>query len=241
MGRARQTTGEGSPPKGHNAKKILTQEDRDALLVHHIGKLRAQDKIVGELREPFKAAQEDFTSLVNAAKADLGKGYTRKRLVGLLEDSASRLRDLAKEEEQRFHDRRALGLPTFGSSEQLNLFGDENTPAEARDELQWEADGYLAGRRAADRDPPKGCEPRFHPTWLKGYGKGQDSNADFLRRAQEAIDARNAANAEPELDETPPADEVDEDLAVDEAARKLKREGWTQPSNDEAAFKDNAA
>lgn len=193
-----QAGGEQAPaPAGHN-KAPLSREDRDALLVHHIGLLRAQAKQVELLREPFKAAQEDFTALVNGAKADLGKGYTRKRLMVLLEDVSTRLRDLLQEEEQRARDRVALGLPVYG--QQADLFGDERTPQAARDLMTTEADGYLSGRRGDDPSPPKDVPGGdFTQAWMKGYHEGQRVIAEQMAKGK----AVAAGRGQPDADAAP--------------------------------------
>lgn len=206
-------------PKG---KTTLSAEERKQLLVHHMSHLRAKQAEVNELREPLKAAQEEFTALVNEAKADLGKGYTRKHLVSLLEDSTSRLRDLMKEEEQRAFDREALGLPVFGI--QADLFGDAATkmPDEARDELQYEAEGYMRGRAGLLQEIPDGTPPRFHQAVMKGYERGQEqTRADFIAGAE-----IRKAQAEPDADVEPENLDIEDALdpdVIDDAAKKLKK------------------
>lgn len=212
-------------PAGHN-KPPLTREEKSALLVHHIGKLRAQQQLIEKARAPFQAAQSALTDLVNAAKGDLGKTYTRKHLLALCEDVGTRLRDLAREEEQRFQDRVALGLPVFGIQQDLFGGGGDAMPQEAKDELSWEADGYLAGRRADDPKAPEGCPPRMDQAFMRGYNRGVEENGKLLAQAGEISKARNAPPPPPKAEEPDPGDPAE----LKKAAAKLKANGFTNKS-----------
>lgn len=177
-----------------NATTGPSREEHKALLVHHMARLRAKKQEVDKLREPLKAAQEELTALYNEAKADLGKGYTRKYLTLLLEDSSTRLRDLLQEEERRAQDRAALGLPVFGV--QGELFGEDvaKLPDETRDEIHWEAEGYARGRNGLLDEIPDGCPTRFHQAVLRGYERGQKATQDDILAAQELIARRGQPN-----------------------------------------------
>lgn len=208
---ANSTTGDapGSDGKSQRAGRAkLTSEEHRQLLTHHMAKLRRKGAEIDDLRAPLKEAQEDFTALVNEAKADLGKGYTRKYLMVLLEDTTTRLRNLIQEEQRRARDREALGLPVFGV--QADLFDSEASaklPDEVRDERFWEAQGFLLGRAGKLNEIPDGCPPRFHQTVMRAAAKGQElTQADVLaamelKRRQSEPDAAAAAvdlNPEPE-------------------------------------------
>lgn len=198
-----------------SANTTITREEHRALLNHWMGKLRLAKQEVETAREPLTAAQEAYTALMHEARADLGKGYTRKRLGALLEDITSRLRNLLKEEGDRFQDRVDLGLPVYGT--QADLFGPANaSPQEAQDEIHWEADGYLFGRRGAERDPPEGCPHRFGSAFLKGYDRGQDETGRLMVEAMEAKKrlAEPAAEQKPvELNQPEPT--IDEEKAAE--------------------------
>lgn len=207
------------------AKTALTPEQHRQLLTLHMGKLRGKAAQIEDLRVPLKDAQEEFTAMVNEAKADLGKGYTRKYLMTLLEDTTTRLRNLIQEEERRARDREALGLPVFGV--QADLFDNAATaqmPVEARDEMMWEAEGYLRGRNGALQEIPEGAPPRFHPTILKGYERGQKATQEEIVAAAEL----KKTLAEPAADQTPvelntPEPSLDEELAAErKAIRRAK-------------------
>ncbi len=196
----------------------LSTEEHRQLLIHHITKLRGLGRLVEDAREPLKAAQEDFTAQVNAAKADLGKGYTRKYLLRLLEDGQSGVRDQVTDENRRARDRAALGLPVFGV--QADLFDNGASPIETRDELQYEAEGYLRGRNGALQEVPDGTPPRFHQAVMRGYAAGQAATQADLLAAAELI----AKREQPSTDEPVNLNtEEDEDEVIDEKVRKLRR------------------
>jgi len=211
-----------TPKAGHNTTKpALSRDDRAALLNHHINKLREQQAAVALARAPFDAAQQALTSRFNAAKSDLGKTYTRKYLASLTEDVGARIRNVAQTEEQRFQDRVALGLPVFGVQQDLFAGGAEAMPQEARDEFEWQADGFLAGRRCDERKAPEGCPPRMDQFWLKGYDLGQsEAAAQFTKGAQvaQALAGPPPKPAKPKEAPEP----ADTEAAIRKAARKLK-------------------
>jgi hypothetical protein len=208
------TDDKATPGAGHNSKKALTREEHAALLNHHINKLREQQAAVALARAPFDAAQQAMTSLFNGAKADLGKNYSRKYLTGLTEDVGARIRNIAQTEEQRFQDRVALAI-------------------EAKDELTWQADGFLAGRRVDERKAPEGCPPRMDQFWLKGYDLGQAEAAAQFSKGKVLAEARAKPPAPPEE----PKPDVDPEKAIKDAAKKLKDTGFTDraPANQVAA------
>lgn len=184
----------------------ISREDHRALLNHHMAKIREANQGVEAARVPFDAARENLTAVIDEARADLGKKkYTRKRLMGYLEDLGSRLRNLLAEEEQRHQDRLDLGLPVHGEQLSLSL-GDPNTPAEAKDELYWEAEGFLLGRQGKINVIPEGCPPRFHQTVMKAAAKGQElTQAEFLAAAEarKRINQPNAGAETKDLNKEP--------------------------------------
>jgi hypothetical protein len=223
-------------------KTKRSDEEHRQLLTHHMSKLRTKRAEIEDLRAPLKEAQEDFTALVNEAKADLGKGYTRKYLTTLLEDATSRLRDLLAEEERRARDREALGLPVFGV--QADLFGEATAkmPDEARDEIMWEAEGYMRGRNGLLQEIPDGCSPRFQPAVLRGYERGQKGTledlaaADEMKKRQAEPDAAQAPvnlNAAPEPGS--PEAAAAERKSVAKAKESLSKLGDASAANKVAA------
>lgn len=209
----------------------LSKEEHRQLLTHHMSKLRSKRAEVEELKAPLKEAQEEFTALVNEAKADLGKGYTRKYMMSLLEDSTSRLRNLLEEENRRAQDREALGLPVFGV--QPDLFGDGAgaMPDEARDEVHYEAEGYMRGRAGLLEVIPDGTPPRFHQSVQRGYEKGQQATQEDFLAGQELRQKRATPDAEAEPVNLN-ADQPDEQEIIDDKIRKLKRSGFMNTGAD---------
>lgn len=204
--------------------KTLSRDERRALLNHHVGKLRLALGEVNKAREPLTEAQAELTSAVNAAKSDLGKAYTRKRLMALVEDTQARLRNLLKEEEDRYQDRLDLGLPVYG--EQQDLFGadPEKTPESARDALYWEAQGFLAGRHGWDRAAPDGCPPEHDPVFLKGWDKGQAETQDLVAQAMLAKQRVDAPDTSPPVKMDEPEPSIAEQKAAERKATRKARE-----------------
>lgn len=223
MARKLEAEGRAPTPPAQSAKG-LSREDRAALKTKHVLSLLEAARTVELMREPLKNAQEEFTARINLAKAELGAGYSRQYLLGLLADYKQGARAGGRLELQRQEDREDLGLPTFT---QLELkFGNDATPQETKDELAWESEGYLAGRRAEDPTAPDGCPARMVTHFMKGYHEGVAQNGKLLARAGEVAKERDEA-AKPKA----PAPEVKDPLdpaEVKKAAKALEAKGFTQ-------------
>lgn len=216
---ARSIKDDAAPPKAGHNKPPLSKEDKAAILQKAIAEIRKCQAAEEGPRAELKEAQAATTAAFNQLKVDLGKNYTRKYVQTLVEDFSTRLRNVAATEEQRFNDRVALGLPVFGKQQDLFDGAGATMPQEAKDEIAWEADGYLFGRRCDERKAPEGCPPRMDQAWLKGYDRGQDETAKLFARAEEI--AKPAAPAEPE------EPEVDEEAEIRRQAKALKDSGFT--------------
>ena len=209
----------------------LKPEEHKQLLVYYMDKLREGVRACDRLREPLRAAQEELTARFNEAKADLGRGYSRKYLTTLLEDVTAQTRDQVAEENRRAEDRATLGLPVFGK--QMDLFGAgaAKMPEEARDELFYEFEGFKRGRNGTLEEIPEGCPPRFHQAVLKGYAAGQKATQEDLLAAAELKAKMGQPDAgdddEPDLNAGEP--EAQEE-AIEEGVRKLRRSGFTKAS-----------
>lgn len=206
------------------ARSTLTREEKAALKNFHIRKLLAGAAKIETVRGPFDEAREELTALFNVAKADLGKGYTRKYLTRLMEKVRSQVRDLAREEAQRFEDHTDLGIPVFGA--QVDMFDGkaDSLPQEAKDEIAWEAEGYAAGRRVDERKAPEGCPPRMDQPWLRGYDRGMTETAKLFAAGGELSEALAKPSTEDDEDDHDDEEEFD----ADAAARTLKRSGFLE-------------
>lgn len=174
-------------------KTIPTQAERDDLLRYHVGELRKLSGAVEEARGPLSEAQQELTAAYNQAKADLGKGYSRKILAKYVEDIQARIRDQVAEENQRAHDRAVLALPVFGK--QQDLFPETEVPQETRDETQWAAEGYRLGLIGGARALPENCPARFLQVVLRGYDAGQVEAGRVWVAGQEAMKRRDTPDA----------------------------------------------
>lgn len=184
--------------------RIRSDQDHNDLLTYHLSVIREAQAAVETAKGPLTAArakvsekQEDETKAFNAAKADLGRGYTREYMNGLLVDGRKKITELVEFEKMRARDKVAISQPVFG--QQSELFPGEETPVEAKDELSWEAEGWLRGRRGdleelQDRDPP-----RFHQAIMRGYEKGQAETAAAVQRAMELRQAEADVDANAEV------------------------------------------
>ena len=164
------------PPEGDNSGK-MTDAEREALFNHHLAKLRGATAEVDKARAVLSEKQGVLSDFYRAAKVD-DRRWTRKLLQEVVEKTGGKTsrRDVLAEEAARQQAFLWAGLP-IGA--QPDLF--DGVPAAAKDELEWGAEGYLAGRRADERKPPADC-PAGGCTqeWLKQYDEGQAYNARQL-------------------------------------------------------------
>jgi hypothetical protein len=212
--------------------KIKSEQDHADLLTYHMAVIRAAEAAVETAKGPVTEAkaelsdkQETLTKAFNAAKADLGRGYSREYLGGLAKDGRQKITALVDFEKQRARDKLSLNQPVFG--QQPELFPGAETPAEAKDEMAYEAEGYLRGLRGAIDEIQDGDPPRFHQALMRGFDAGQkEAQARYLR-AQElkaAAETPNAAEAPKDLNTPEPGtvdDEVNIEASVDRAKESL--------------------
>lgn len=219
------------PPKKNAANDAAASapafdQARADLVVYHLNKIRQHkpliDKAAAEVKEAkakLSDLQQTQTDMFHQAKADTRiDRQVLERKIKQLEGGARRI--VRERDEDAFLDR-ALGFPVQGDLQ----FGDE-TPSEARDELEWEAEGYLAGRRGDDPTPPDGCHPRFHPAYTKGWHKGQEETQQVILRAAGIIDQRDAPN-------TDEATEIDEEQELEDAVDRVRNSDFMKTGGDE--------
>lgn len=206
---------------GHNSGD-LTDDEKSALQHFHTVKILAAEKVAAVKKAEYDAARNDVTKGLAALKGDLG--YSRKEF----EENLLLLR--MTEAEFRNHENKRtkrLSLSNLPVGVQLDMFAGDTVD----DALEAETNGHRAGRRADDPTPPSTVAPMFHTDWMRGWSRGQDENAAQFLVAQTVIDARAKAAGDLTIDEEEP--EVEEDEAIDAAAKKLKKGGWTEPTAEE--------
>jgi hypothetical protein len=209
---------------------IRTEQEHSDLLTYHLTLIRKEMAAVETAKGPvdeakaeLSAANEGLTKAFNAAKGDLGRGYTREYLQSLIVDGKKRITELVEFEKMRARDKAAISQPVFGL--QPELFPGEETPQEAKDELAWEAEGYQRGLRGDLEELQDGDPPRFHQAIMRGYEQGQRVTGERVARAMELKKAQETpdAGAEPKnLNDIEPG--TVEHEAMLEASEKLARE-----------------
>lgn len=209
--------------------KIKSDQDHADQLTYHLAVLRGEKAkvatakaAVDEAKVPLADAQENLTKAFNQAKADLGRGYSRKYLDALEEDGRQKISALIEVEKQRARDKLALNQPVFG--QQPELFPGAETPQETKDEMAYEAEGYLRGLRGALDELQDGDPPRFHQAIMRGFQTGQtEAQARYLRahELKQAAENPNAGAAAVNLNDPEPGT-VEAEANVEEAIAKAK-------------------
>jgi hypothetical protein len=210
---------------GHNSGDPLTEEQKSALLHHHLISIRKLDQTARVIKATYDAAKNDVSKAMAACKGDLG--YKRKDLEDLLAALDMTEGEFRMAENARRERYALAGLP-IGA--QLDMFAADTVGD--RDAAR--ADGYRAGVRADDPIVPERIDPLFHGDWQDGWTDGQAENGRRLALAIGIIEER--AKPEPAAMSLDDEDEVDPDEEIDDAARALKSKGWTKPAPAEAEF-----
>ncbi len=228
------------PANDAGPKAEAKRDDRADLLVHHLTRIRLERVDLDNLQTAAKEAkakvtdkQATITDMFHEAKADTR--LDREDIEWALNAMTGGGRRLIKHQRDRAFICEVLGYPY-----QPDMLPDEDkTPAEARDEIDWNTDGFLAGRRAGEPTPPKDCPERFCQAWMDGYHTGQAKNGEALTRAKVVIEARNKPIVDPSEDE-----EHDEEEELDEAAKRLKSSDFMKTGTaggDDSAAETGAA
>jgi hypothetical protein len=213
---------------GHNSGEPLTDDDIRALSQHHALKIIKAERTAANIKGDYDEARGEVKAAFALVKADLG--YTRKDFEEILAKMRMGEAEFRISETKRVRRFALAGLPVEG---QMDLFAAPTDTADER--VQTEAEGYRAGRRADDPTVPANIAPILAPDWLKGWHAGQEDNGRDFIRANEIIDARKAKAVALDPVEEDTGD-VDPEDALDDAARKLKRTGWAEPTEAEAEF-----
>jgi len=134
---------------GHNS--TLTDEEKRALTFHHAKAYEAADALV-------EKAKKDRASVVDLAKADLGKG-AKADIVDLLTASTPAKMKAVFERVQRLA--RWAGLPVGA---QPQLFERTTSPFE---------EGKVAGMQGERCEPPSLLAQDTSQLWISGWHEGQ--------------------------------------------------------------------
>lgn len=207
------------------------QQEIDDLVAHHVARIRAhqplidkQQAVVKEEKAKLAELQATQSDMYLEAKADTR--FDREDLQWAVKALDGGGRTLLKHQRARAAICRALGYPY-----QAELDLDGQVPDEARDELDWNTDGYLAGRRAAEPSPPRECPERFVQAWMAGYHKGQEVNGEQLSRAAVIIEERSQPSTAPAVEVDPEAEEA----ALDDQVERLRRSDFMKTGAGEDA------
>lgn len=212
---------------GKSAPERTMEDQRADLLNDGLHRLRQQKPViesakavVTKAKAELSEAQEEYNSIIDQIKGDTR--LTREQIEQALKFSEGGARSLVNHLRGVSFICKALGVPF-----QQELLDDgDKLPDEAKDELFWEAEGYLLGRRGAEPELPEGVSPRFLQPLMNGWHEGQEATGKMLVRAAAIRAEREKPNVEPatEIDDSA---EIDPDQ-VEEQAEALKRKGFTK-------------
>lgn len=213
---------------GHNSSAEPLTDDEIAALQHYYAhKIRVQQRKADEAKAAYDLERTEVNSLFALVKGELK--YSRKEFEEVLAAQDKTEAEFRWDEAKRARRFSLHGLPVGA---QLEMFSGD-TVDEAREA---EANGYRAGRRADDPVAPSSIASMFTTDWMRGWTKGQDENLAQFAKANEIIAARKAASVALDPVEEDVGEEIDPEDALDDAARKLKRSGWAEPTEAEAEF-----
>lgn len=217
---------------GHNSAEPLTDDEIAALQHYYADKIRRQDRKAAEAKAAYDLERTEVNSLFALVKGDLK--YSRKEFEEVLAAQDKSEAEFRHDEAKRARRFSLHGLPVGA---QLEMFSGDTVD----DAREAEANGYRAGRRADDPIPPSTLSTMFHQDWMRGWERGQAENLAQFAKANEIIEARKAKSVALDPVEEDIGDEVDPEDALDDAARKLKRTGWAEPTAAETELEDATA
>lgn len=229
--------------------RVRSEQDHADLLSYHMTEIRLKEAAVEVAKGPVTEAkavlsdkQEELTQAFNAAKADLGRHYSREYLGLLLKDGRQKITTLVEIEKIRARDKIALNQPVFG--QQAELFPGAETPSLTRDEMAWEAEGYQRGLRGDLEELQSGDPPEFHQAVMRGYEEGQKVQRERYQRAMELRQRESAPaaggetpdlNAKPEPEPGSPEAKAAERKSIQRAKDSLNNLGGEKTAAEAAA------
>jgi hypothetical protein len=219
-------------PRGHNSGEPLSDDEAAALTVYYQLKIIEAQREVAKIKVDLDCARGVVNGHFKRMAADLG--FTRKAF------ETDVIAKLNMTEAEYLHSEamrtRMHVLAGLKSGEQIDLF--KHVGDTVDDEIDAEANGFRAGRRAADPTPPKETAPILHQSWLAGWHRGQAANGEALTKAAAVLEAREAKKPGMRAEDPPAEEEVTEEV-IAKKARKLKKAGWTEPTADETKFPES--
>lgn len=214
-----------TPGLGHNAEP-LTEEEQEAVQLHHDLKVMAQFKKADAAKAAYDLERAEANSLVSLACAELSVPKVEYRSY-LAEKSLSTTEYLKKATVRALLRKRG-GMPDVNGQYSLDLPKASDT---IDDKTAAYDLGYRAGKNADDPEVPQAVSPLFRADFEQGYADGQKDNILKLKVADAVLARRTAVKPveEPKTEETG----IEPD-AIDDAARKLRASGFgkrTAPAN----------
>lgn len=201
---------------GDNLREV--EEAERVQLISFVSRLSTADAAVEEAKVPYDAAKKAKNQLFALAKA-ADPTWTRKYLERRMEEMNRTGFENADEAAREARHRRWLGILT---PEQQKMHLDGDTPAEARDEVDFETEGYKAGLRGLAAKPPEKVPARFVQPWMRGHERGFKSQLEAIAANVPKPKGTSAQAVAEQAAREFKADNPEVDL--DKAARKLRND-----------------
>lgn len=216
---------------GHN-QEPLSDDDRAALVAYFGMNIRNKRAIAEAKKAEAKAASAEVNKLFATVKGQLG--FIRYKFEELLD-----AQDMDEDEFLRAEAERQALFKLGGLDVEVGTQFDlvDRIADTADDQARAYAQGKLAGLKGEEGTPPETLSPVMIQDWMAGWNDGQTDLIMKLGRAKDILDAQALAKAaqNPPDDEDEDDTEADDEFDADEAARKLKREGFMERGGDEEA------
>jgi hypothetical protein len=205
-----------SPGIGDNINSAAQEEWERIQLIRFVGQLDAADIEVERAQGPYKAALASRAAIKKQAQ---GAGFTADELKQRREEMAATAGENARKASRETKHRKWLGIT---NPEQQKMHLEEGTPIEARDELDWQSEGYKRGLRGRGPDLPDGMDARFTQPFLKGHEIGWKEYLEALAQNAPKPKGMTAQQVAEQAAREFKADNPEID--VEAAARKLRND-----------------
>lgn len=190
----------------------------------------------------LQTERENVGRKISAFRKTLkAEGFT----LGVLDAIVKMLDRTPEEIKNHFAERdRYAEAMRFPVGSQLEFFGSDATSDAVKEQLKWKQIGFkdgVAGKGWAN-EPPKGCPPEA----VQSYGAGHEEGQETVRRAflekQKACQAvKPVPSVELQPDEAEGSEDADDlEGNLDDAVRRLKRDGWANPAPEETSLEEAA-